>query len=262
MNPAPRPVLQAHISGRTVLLTRPDGTQEQHAAGGRQDARAVTVTQVRNIAAELEQDVELLTSGDRGEHHLLVRASGEISAVELEPIATPAPAVQMPSPLVDTSGEGPHRFRTTWPLVDEHPSAPSELPSISDADTLHGFTFDEVDESTVMVRRRPRAKLTLDDGSVLVVTGSTTIGRRPSDAAPQAGLVDDPTATLSRRHVLVELVDGCFVVSDLGSMNGTAITRGGYTAELEPHRPFALAAGDRLILGDRTVTVDLEGMHP
>jgi len=77
--------------------------------------------------------------------------------------------------------------------------------------------------------RPPLGVVTFDDGATYTVQWNTVLGRDPfmddavraQTAAPLV-IVDD-SQSVSRRHVLLELVDWDVLVSDLGSQNGTSI---------------------------------------
>ncbi len=69
--------------------------------------------------------------------------------------------------------------------------------------------------------------LSLDDGRVFVVRApSVVVGRRPTASVPgmQALAVADSTRTLSRTHARLDLVEGVWRVTDLGSTNGVVVT--------------------------------------
>jgi hypothetical protein len=86
----------------------------------------------------------------------------------------------------------------------------------------------------------PRALERVDSGERFELTGERlTIGR-----ADELGitLADN---RVSRRHAEVRLVDGTWIVLDLGSANGTRVGR----RRLEPGTPQALAVGDVVSIG-------------
>jgi pSer/pThr/pTyr-binding forkhead associated (FHA) protein len=69
--------------------------------------------------------------------------------------------------------------------------------------------------------------LSLGDGRVFAVRApSVVVGRRPTASIPgvQALAVADATRTLSRNHARLDLVDGVWRVTDLGSTNGVVVT--------------------------------------
>lgn len=69
--------------------------------------------------------------------------------------------------------------------------------------------------------------LSLGDGRAFVVRApSVVVGRRPTASVPgmQALAVADATRTLSRTHARLDLVEGVWRVTDLGSTNGVVVT--------------------------------------
>jgi serine/threonine-protein kinase len=74
------------------------------------------------------------------------------------------------------------------------------------------------------------------------------IGRRdPSqNHYPELDLADYDRGHASRRHAVIERRGDQYVVTDVGSVNGTVLN--GVT--LPAHRPQPLRAGDRIRIGD------------
>lgn len=101
---------------------------------------------------------------------------------------------------------------------------------------------------------RVRARLTLltgpSTGTGYPVRSSTTIGRASeSDIA-----LDDRSA--SRRHAVLRLQEGAWVLADLGSANGTWANR----ARIDG--PVVLAAGDIVTIGTTSFRFDLAPVAP
>ena len=96
-------------------------------------------------------------------------------------------------------------------------------------------------------------------GQRLVVDGPVVVGRRPEQAAAEAGsaafAVTDPGRSTSRAHAAFAVVDGQLVVTDRGSGNGTVVHRAGVEIECVEGRPVALRPGDELELGSVGATV-------
>lgn len=113
-----------------------------------------------------------------------------------------------------------------------------------------GAAADASDQQAVVPTRRIEAgdsglgALTLPDGSRHLL-GSTpcTIGRV---AECSLTILD---ADVSRRHAVIRQLDGGFVVSDLGSTNGTTVNGAGITE----HR---LEPGDEIVLGSTSLRYD------
>ncbi len=83
------------------------------------------------------------------------------------------------------------------------------------------------------------------------------VGRRDpmSNIFPEVDLSKyDPQTKISRRHAKIWREGSKFLVEDLGSSNGTVILPiVNETVRLLPHKPYTLANGDKLRLGDTTL---------
>src|SRR3546814_3729298 len=75
----PHPQVHATVYGSTATLITPRGDQEVIDATAGQDVRGQVLTRAATIASELQVSVELQTTGDRGEHRLLVNPDGTIT---------------------------------------------------------------------------------------------------------------------------------------------------------------------------------------
>jgi hypothetical protein len=95
---------------------------------------------------------------------------------------------------------------------------------------------------------RTPANVTLDAVEVIIGRRSASRGVYPD--IDLSGALDDPG--VSHRHAkLARAIDGSYVLSDLGSTNGTSLNDEGHP--LEANVPVALGAGDRILLGAWTV---------
>lgn len=91
MSTATHPRAYATVTGPTATFIAPDGHSEPLTATGTDDIRLAIVRRTAEEARRTGTPVELVTSGDRGEHHLLVTTSGEITAVPDDVGIRPAP---------------------------------------------------------------------------------------------------------------------------------------------------------------------------
>ena len=73
------PRAYATVTGTTATFTSPDGHSEPISAPPGGDIRHVVVQRAAAEAIRTGTPLELITSGDRGDHHLLVTATGDIS---------------------------------------------------------------------------------------------------------------------------------------------------------------------------------------
>ena len=115
--------------------------------------------------------------------------------------------------------------------------------------------FDEPDDRTVLASRlRPSWTLVTSAERELALTGSEVLlGRQPAADPDHLGaqllVVPDPTRTVSKRHALLRLVDGEWLVRDLCSTNGvTLVTPDGVERTVVPGAEEPLTA--RFFLGD------------
>lgn len=107
-----------------------------------------------------------------------------------------------------------------------------------------------------------RWRLTLDTGESFVVEGLVLVGRKPE---PRGGeevrhVVPLRSADLSvsKTHAQLQVVDGSLVVMDRGSTNGSLLIRQGVSRDLPGGKPATLLDGDRVLVGDRELSVTRE----
>lgn len=99
MSTAIHPRAFATVTGPTATFVSPDGRTEPIVATGEEDIRHAIVRRATHEARRTGAPLELVTSGDRGEHHLLVGTDGALGPIPLD--ATRADA----APAGDRSGE-------------------------------------------------------------------------------------------------------------------------------------------------------------
>lgn len=86
------PRAYAEVTGTIASFTAPDGTTEPLASTTDGDIRQLIVDRAADEARRVGGRVELVTTGDHGEHHLVVDADGTVSRPD-----TPTPSDQQPS---------------------------------------------------------------------------------------------------------------------------------------------------------------------
>ena len=115
-------------------------------------------------------------------------------------------------------------------------------------------------------QRRPQATATarwrahFDDGESFVIAGLALVGRRPEARTGEqvAHLVPLASADMSVSKTHAQFgpaPDGTIVVMDRGSTNGTVLVRQGVSRQLAPGKPASLLDGDRVVYGDREMTI-------
>ncbi|MGI9600630.1 MAG: FHA domain-containing protein [Acidimicrobiales bacterium] len=111
--------------------------------------------------------------------------------------------------------------------------------------------------------RPPLGVLSFDDGATCSVQWNLVIGRDPrgddrvtaGSAAPYP--ITDTELRISRRHLLVDLVDWAVFIEDLDTANGTFVREGsGAPRRLEPGERYQLRTGCTVLLGDRSFVYD------
>ncbi|MGO3649163.1 MAG: RDD family protein [Agrococcus casei] len=150
-------------------------------------------------------------------------------------IATPRPAVQPQAP------------------VGGETIAPDALP-------------DDVAETRLSSGRRPQqqpivAVIQLDTGDRFDLSGSALIGRNPrpepGETVAHALPIEDPTQSISKTHLFIEVTPAGISVVDRHSTNGSALDRQGTLTELVSGVPVPVQPGDVVRFGDRSLTFAL-----
>jgi uncharacterized RDD family membrane protein YckC len=106
-------------------------------------------------------------------------------------------------------------------------------------------------------------RVSFDSGQSLVVEGLVLVGRqpqgRPGEPVRHVVPLQSDNMSISKTHAQFHLAgDGALVVMDRGSTNGSILIRQGVTRELSPGKPATLLDGDRVLFGDREMTVSRE----
>lgn len=106
-------------------------------------------------------------------------------------------------------------------------------------------------------------RLRFDSGDLLSVDGLVLIGRnpeaRPGEPARHVVPLASQDMSLSKTHAQIHLAsDGTLVVTDRGSTNGSILMRHGVSRDLTAGRPATLLAGDRVLLGDRELLIEMD----
>lgn len=159
------------------------------------------------------------------------------------PAAPPAPLVEAapPPPVMAPLPIPPAAVPVAAPPAAPAPAAPVAAPPIPApaAPPLPALRLE------VTSARRTVEQLV--QGDALIGRPDTTRGLHPTIDLR----LDD---MVSRRHAQITFRDGCYVLSDLRSTNGTRYNR----QELTPHQEVALRAGDEIELGETSLIRVLE----
>ena len=108
-----------------------------------------------------------------------------------------------------------------------------------------------------------RWRVHFDNGESFVIAGLALVGRRPEARTGEqvAHLIPLASADMSVSKTHAQFgpaVDGTIVVMDRGSTNGTVVVRQGVSRQLAPGKPAALVHGDKVVYGDREMTITRE----
>ncbi len=118
---------------------------------------------------------------------------------------------------------------------------------------------DDLDVTRARASARPTvATLAFDTGERFAITGAALIGRNPAPAAGEVVEhllpIADDTRSISKTHLLITASPLAAV--DRASTNGSSVVRAGAEHALAPGAPFALAVGDTVRFGDRSVVIE------
>lgn len=121
---------------------------------------------------------------------------------------------------------------------------------------------DDVAETRVAHRRvAAAAVIALDTGETFELQGSALLGRNPRPSSEEeiahALPIDDPSHSISKTHLLLEVIDGKVFAVDRHSTNGSSLERAGQTASLAPGERFELLTNDIVRFGDRSLQIRL-----
>ena len=108
-----------------------------------------------------------------------------------------------------------------------------------------------------------RWRVHFDNGESFVIAGLALVGRRPEARSGEqvAHLIPLSSADMSVSKTHAQFgpaPDGTIVVMDRGSTNGTVLVRQGVARQLAPGKPAALVDGDKVVYGDREMTITRE----
>ena len=130
------PRAYATVTGPTATFVSPGGRREPVTATGDEDIRQAVLRRATDEARRTGTPVELVTSGDRGTHHLLVGTDGALAPIATEPPThiTTDPldidVVEVEAPVVDvtTHRRGEVREQAPQPGPTGAPSGPAAEP--------------------------------------------------------------------------------------------------------------------------------------
>lgn len=105
----------------------------------------------------------------------------------------------------------------------------------------------------------PRLRIRLEDGTQREGQAPLVLGRNPAVSPGRTGLpIEDSSRSISKTHLLLDVVDDVVRATDLGSTNGSALVApDGQRRALSAETAVDVPAGSALALGDRVIHVEL-----
>ncbi|WP_415839292.1 RDD family protein, partial [Nocardioides zeicaulis] len=230
----------------------------------------VNLTAMRLVPAP---PVEAVRTPERSEQSVR-RQSLPPEVLAAPPAAAAAPAAQAPAPVPTRHAAPPVAPPVQQPPVQQPPYRAQ--PPVQQQPPVQR---PPVQQPGVTQQRRPvepppepprhaaaptaRWRAHFDNGESFVIAGLALVGRRPEARAGEqvAHLVPLTSADMSVSKTHAQFgpaTDGTIVVMDRGSTNGTVLVRKGVSRQLAPGKPAALLDGDRVVFGDREMTLSRE----
>lgn len=183
-----------------------------------------------------------------------------------EPQATPEPSAGPEYPaLPEPPAAAEHPATPEPPAAAQHPAEATSVESTDTAPVNAGSPseteLDEIEslERTIVSTRRrtepvSRAKLFTSTGTILDVSGSGVLGRRPLGVENPVRF-DDPTRSVSNAHLRFTVDGAGLNVEDLASANGTTVVREGTRQQCHPGTTVPAPRGSRVDIGDQFFVV-------
>ncbi|WP_169582091.1 MULTISPECIES: AAA family ATPase [Microbacterium] len=199
------PRIYATITGTAATLVTPDGLIDAVLAQGDEDIRHAVVRRTAEEAQRAGTPIELVTAGDRGNHHLLVTRDGDIA---------PAPDLPEPEPQLD-------------PVLDERPEPePEPETELETAQRLRRTPTTDVEQTQVVEEAAAEAPgqesfITPEAAPATAATGwrgalaGIGIAVRPSAAE---------VARLERERVVSRQWAGCRTIAVVNGKGGVGKT--------------------------------------
>jgi len=212
------------------------------------------------VVVDVRPVVEVTDDGaDEGPRHIV-----NLTAMRLVP-APPVEAVRTP----ERTERSEHSVRrqplpadVTAPPTAPPPTAPprAAAPPVRPAQPPQHVPTQQAPPQQAPPQRW---RVHFDNGESFVLAGLALVGRRPEARTGEqvAHLIPLASADMSVSKTHAQFgpaSDGTIVVMDRGSTNGTVLVRQGVSRQLAPGKPAALVHGDKVVYGDREMTITRE----
>jgi len=165
----------------------------------------------------------------------------ESHAAATVPPAPHAEAPMPPAPMPPVAPQAPPMQPPPMPHPASPPPQPSQPPSRHEKTMVLGVMPAGAPPMAILIVRSGP-----DMGFKFRIkpTGVASVGRDLENEV----VLDDPAA--SRRHAEIEFKDGAYVLTDLGSINGTLVNAERVTSR-------RLADGDRIVVGQNEIVISI-----
>ncbi len=241
-----------HLTNTVVVDVRP--VVEVADTGADDGPRhIVNLTAMRLIPAP---PVEVVATPERSEHSM--RRQQLPADVIAPPAAAPAPS-PIPAPAQQVPAQqappqqAPPQQAPRQPVPQQHHAPPPQ----------QQYAPPQQQPGGRPPAAPPRWRVHFDNGESFVIAGLALVGRRPEARSGEqvAHLIplSSSDMSVSKTHAQFgPAADGTIVVMDRGSTNGTFLVRQGVSRQLAPGKPAALVHGDKVVYGDREMTLARE----
>ncbi len=206
----------------------------------------------RTVVVDVRPVVEVADhDADEGPRHIV-----NLTAMRLVP-APPVDAVRTPERSEHSVRRQPLPAEVTAPPAGPPPAA---APPVRPAQPPQPAPPPQAPPQHAQPQRW---RVHFDNGESFVIAGLALVGRRPEARTGEqvAHLIPLASADMSVSKTHAQFgpaVDGTIVVMDRGSTNGTVLVRQGVSRQLAPGKPAALVHGDKVVYGDREMTITRE----
>jgi uncharacterized RDD family membrane protein YckC len=235
-----------HLTDTVVVDVRPVA---EVADDGADDGprHIVNLTAMRLVPAP---PVEVVKTPERSEHS--VRRQPLPAELAQPPAAVPAPPHAPPHQAPQQAAQ---QSMQPWPQQPSPAAPPPQWQQLPQRQ--------QPAPTRTPATSAARWRVHFDNGESFVIAGLALVGRRPEARSGEsvAHLIPLASADMSVSKTHAQFgpaSDGTIVVMDRGSTNGTVLVRQGVSRQLAPGKPAALVDGDKVVYGDREMTISRE----
>lgn len=261
-----------HLTHTVVVDVRPV-EQEADASADEGPRHIVNLTAMRLIPAP---PVEVVRTPERSEHSMrrqplppevvappaAARPAPPQTPPQATPQTPPRPQAVPPTPAQAPVQRPPQPAPHQVPPPPQPTSQPPQ-PAARQAPPVQPPSHAAAPPAARHAGPPARWRVHFDNGESFVIAGMALVGRRPEPRSGEqvAHLIPLASADMSVSKTHAQFgpaSDGTIVVMDRGSTNGTILVRQGVSRQLAAGKPAALVHGDKVVYGDREMTITRE----